>query len=71
MIIPYQHRSELALRLIRLALPPPWQDLSKRYGPYTTCYNRFNRRRKKGIWDHLNQRQSQAYFPRLLEFGVS
>ena len=31
----------------------PWRDLPERYGPYTTCYNRFNRWRKKGIWDQL------------------
>jgi transposase len=29
----------------------PWRDLSERYGPYTTAYNRFNRWRKAGIWD--------------------
>jgi len=21
----------------------PWRDLPERYGPYTTCYNRYNR----------------------------
>ncbi len=26
----------------------PWRDLPERYGPYTTCYNRFNRWRKAG-----------------------
>jgi transposase len=31
----------------------PWRDLPKRYRPYTTCYNRFNRWRKAGIWDRL------------------
>ena len=31
----------------------PWRDLSERYGPYTTVYNRFNRWRKAGIWDKL------------------
>lgn len=31
----------------------PWRDLLERYGPYTTCYNRFNRWRKAGIWDEL------------------
>ena len=25
-----------------------WRDLPERYGPYTTCYNRFNRWRKNG-----------------------
>ncbi len=28
----------------------PWRDLPERYGPYTTCYNRYNRWSKNGIW---------------------
>ena len=31
----------------------PWRDLPERYGPRTTCYNRFNRWRKAGVWDWL------------------
>jgi transposase len=31
----------------------PWRDLPGCYGPYTTCYNRFNRWRKAGIWDQI------------------
>jgi len=31
----------------------PWRDLPNCYGPYTTCYNRFNRWRKAGIWDNI------------------
>jgi len=31
----------------------PWRDLPERYGPRTTCYNRFNRWRKAGVWDRL------------------
>ena len=31
----------------------PWRDLPSCYGPYTTCYNRFNRWRKAGIWDSI------------------
>ncbi len=31
----------------------PWRDLPGEYGPYTTCYNRFNKRRKAGIWDAI------------------
>ncbi len=27
----------------------PWRDLPERYGPRTTCYNRFNRWRKAGV----------------------
>ena len=39
----------------------PWRDLLERYGPYTTCYNRFNRWRKKGIWDRLMDAIVEAY----------
>jgi transposase len=31
----------------------PWRDLPERYGPRTTCYNRFARWRKAGVWDRL------------------
>ena len=31
----------------------PWADVSERYGPPTTIYNRFNRWRKAGVWDKL------------------
>lgn len=28
----------------------PWRDLPERYGAYTTCYNRYNRWSKRGVW---------------------
>ena len=31
----------------------PWRDLPENYGPYTTCYNRFVRWRRAGIWDQI------------------
>ena len=31
----------------------PRRDLPDRYGPRTTCYNRFVRWRKAGVWDRL------------------
>lgn len=31
----------------------PWRDLPERYGPRTTCYNRFVRWRKAGVWNQL------------------
>jgi transposase len=31
----------------------PWRDLPKSFGPYTTCYNRFVRWRRAGVWDRL------------------
>ncbi len=39
----------------------PWRDLPERYGPYTTCYNRFNRWRKAGVWDRTMDAVSEAY----------
>ena len=39
----------------------PWRDLPERYGPYTTCYNRFNRWRKAGVWDRLMDAVVAAY----------
>ncbi len=31
----------------------PWRNLPKEYGPYTTCYNRYVRWRRAGIWDRI------------------
>jgi transposase len=31
----------------------PWRDLPESFGPYTTCYNRFVRWRRAGVWDQL------------------
>src|SRR5712691_10696191 len=28
----------------------PWRDLPNAFGPYTTCYNRFVRWRRAGVW---------------------
>ena len=28
----------------------PWRDLPQEFGPYTTCYNRFVRWRRAGVW---------------------
>jgi transposase len=45
----------------RLRSGAPWADIPERYGPPTTCYNRFVRWRKAGIWDRLLQAVSEAY----------
>jgi len=31
----------------------PWRDLPDNFGPYTTCYNRFVRWRRAGVWGRL------------------
>lgn len=45
----------------RLRSGSPWADIPERYGPHTTCYNRFVRWRKAGHWDKLLEAVSQAY----------
>ena len=39
----------------------PWADLPERYGPYTTCYNRFRRWTKAGIWDRIMDAVTAAH----------
>jgi transposase len=31
----------------------PWRDLPENYGPRTTCYNRFVRWPRAGVWDQI------------------
>jgi len=45
----------------RLRTGSPWADIPERYGPYTTCYNRFVRWRKIGVWDAIFDAVSKAY----------
>jgi len=44
----------------RLRTGSPWADIPERYGPATTCYNRFVRWRKQGVWDRLFEAVSKA-----------
>ncbi len=47
--------------LWRFRTGSPWRDIPERYGPSTTCYNRFVRWRKAGVWDRLLEAVSAAY----------
>lgn len=38
-----------------------WSEIPKRYGIATTCYNRFVRWRRAGVWDRLLEAISEAY----------
>ncbi|WP_266031311.1 IS5 family transposase [Brucella intermedia] len=38
-----------------------WSEITERYGVATTCYNRFVRWRRAGIWDRLLEAVSEAY----------
>ena len=39
--------------LWRFRTGSPWAEIPERYGPAKTCYNRFVRWRKAGVWDRL------------------
>ena len=45
----------------RLRTGAPWADVPARYGPHTTCVNRFNRWRKAGVWAMLLEAVSEAF----------
>jgi transposase len=45
----------------RLRTGSPWADIPDRYGPATTCYNRYVRWRKAGVWDRLFAAVAAAY----------
>ena len=45
----------------RLRTGSPWADIPERYGPATTCANRFRRRGKVGVWDRIFAAVSAAY----------
>lgn len=39
----------------------PWRDLPGSYGPPTTCYNRFVRWRRAGVWDRIMEALAAAH----------
>jgi transposase len=39
--------------LWRLRTGAPWRDVPERYGPWTTCHDRFVRWRRDGTWERL------------------
>jgi transposase len=47
--------------LWRFRTGSPWAEIPERYGPSTTCYNRFVRWRKGGVWDRLLSAVSAAF----------
>ena len=47
--------------LWRFRTGSPWAEVPERYGPSTTCYNRFVRWRKAGVWDRLLAAVSAAF----------
>ena len=39
----------------------PWRDLPVNFGPYTTCYNRFVRWRRAGVWAKIMRALAGAH----------
>ncbi|HEX8047420.1 transposase [Rhizobium sp.] len=52
----------------RLRTGSPWADIPERYGPYATCYNRFVRRRKAGVWANIKPMPGRKRRPLLSAF---
>lgn len=57
--------------LWRFRTGSPWADIPERYGPHTTCYNRFVRWRKAGVWDRLLEAVRQAFDDELVMIDSS
>lgn len=47
------HRKIIEGILWVLRTGAPWRDLPARYGPWSSCYNRFNRWASQGIWQNI------------------
>jgi len=47
------HRTVIDGILWKLRTGSPWRDLPEKYGPWQTCFDRFNRWRRDGTWDRL------------------
>jgi transposase len=39
----------------------PWRAVPQEFGPHTTCYNRFVRWRRAGVWDRILAAATTAY----------
>ena len=53
---PYgDHRKVINGILWILRTGAPWRDLPQRYGPHQTCYDRFVRWRRSGLWKRVLQ----------------
>lgn len=47
------HRQVVNGVLWKLRTGSPWRDVTERYGPWQTYFDRFNRWRRDGTWDRL------------------
>ena len=44
------HRRVINGIIWRLRTGAPWRDVPERYGPWSTCYDRFTRWSRNGTW---------------------
>jgi transposase len=47
------HRPILNGILWKLRTGARWQDVPERYGPHQTCYDRFRRWQRQGVWERV------------------
>jgi len=50
------HRQVINGILWRTANGAKWREVPDRYGPWETCYSRFARWQKQGMWDAIERR---------------
>lgn len=67
----------------RLRIGASWADIPARYGPHTTCVNRFNRWRRAGhwvcrvktflfsAWMYRKRSAAERFFNKLKHFGAA
>ena len=55
------HRQVINGILWRIENGAKWDQIPERYGPATTCSNRFRRWAKIGVWDRIFEAVSRAY----------
>src|SRR5262249_22367829 len=51
----------LEWHLLGAAVRAPWRDLPSAFGPCTTCYNRFVRWRRAGVWSRIMDALAAAH----------
>jgi transposase len=49
----------------------PRRDLPDNFGPYTTCYNRFARWRRAGVWDQIMDALAETHDAAVQMIGSS
>lgn len=67
-----EHRHVINGILWRLRTGAPWRDIPARYGPWQTCYDRYVRWSRNGVWQGmLKALQAQANARGLIDWDLT